>query len=192
MRIFFYLNLAVFAAAFRMDNAILSSWEEWKSNHGKSYSGVENQFRSQIFYENLVKIKSHNERATRGEESYFLGLNEMSDQLPQEVKAVRNGLNLAKYKRYAGMVTATYIPPENLVVPASIDWREKGAVTPVKNQGYCGSCWAFSATGALEGQHFRKTGKLVSLSEQNLMDCSWDYGNYGCDGGFMNQVKLET
>ena len=53
----------------------------------------------------------------------------------------------------------------------------------MKDQGDCGSCWAFSATGALEGQHFRRKESLIALSEQQLMDCSWDYDNYGCDGG---------
>ena len=75
-------------------------------------------------------------------------------------------------------------------LPASIDWRALGAVTPVKNQGGCGACWAFAATAAIEGQKFKKTGILVSLSEQNLVDCSRSNGNYGCIGGWMGYAFL--
>eukprot|EP01134_Creolimax_fragrantissima_P007736 CFRG7736T1 len=78
---------------------------------------------------------------------------------------------------------STMIVDENKKVPQFVDWRRDGAVTPVKDQGTCGSCWAFSATGALEGAYFLKTGRLNSLSEQQLMDCSWAYTNNGCDGG---------
>merc|ERR1712071_265794 len=76
-----------------------------------------------------------------------------------------------------------FMAPNNFKAPSSVDWRNLGLVTGVKDQGQCGGCWSFSATGALEGQHFRKTGQLISMSEQNLIDCSTSYGNGGCNGG---------
>lgn len=80
------------------------------------------------------------------------------------------------------MTTVEFNGTAGASVPHSIDWRKKGAVTDVKNQGRCGSCWAFSATGAIEAHQYLKTNRLVSLSEQNLLDCSRFYGSQGCQG----------
>uniref|UniRef100_A0A673TSV1 Procathepsin L n=1 Tax=Suricata suricatta TaxID=37032 RepID=A0A673TSV1_SURSU len=101
----------------------------------------------------------------------------------EEFKQVLNDLKFQKLKK--GKV---FRAPLFAEIPSSVDWREKGYVTSVKEQGSCCSCWAFGATGALEGQMFRKTSKLVSLSEQNLVDCSWPQGNKGCSGGLMDKA----
>jgi cathepsin L len=192
------MKLSVFLLAFVLGTAysvsfydiVIEEWESWKLFHQKNYtSPMEEKFRMKIFMENKARIARHNQKAHKGEKTYFLKMNHFGDQLPHEVISNMNGFRMDLYKAKKAtkkLLGATFIAPANVVVPDSIDWRTKGAVTPIKNQGQCGSCWSFSATGALEGQHFRKTGKLVSLSEQNLVDCSTSYGNHGCQGGLMD------
>ncbi|XP_030561428.1 crustapain-like [Drosophila novamexicana] len=112
-----------------------------------------------------------------------MGVNQFTDMLPKEFEGLMlTSINLTDATSDIDII---YSAPENTEIPSSIDWRVKGAVTSVKNQGKCGSCWAFSAVGTLEGQQFLKTRQLKSLSTQNLLDCSsrYPYSNQGCNGG---------
>lgn len=187
---------------------LLEEWETWKLTHHKTYGnelfgslgnmvnehhsmyGQEEGFRMKIWMENRAKIERHNRRAVQGMKSYHLAMNQFGDLLPHEFVSIVNG-----YKRqdaFNSTLTKTpfqgalFLAPAHVdSLPDSVDWRTLGAVTAVKDQGHCGSCWSFSTTGALEAMHHRATGNLISLSEQNLIDCSSKYGNRGCNGGLM-------
>jgi len=159
-------------------------WQNYKLEHDKKYGGdTEELVRKQVFVENLKKIEMHNYLYAKGLKSYTMGVNRFTDMEHSEFVKMMNG-----WKRDNTTVKgATYMSPNvKLTLPDAVDWRKQGYVTPVKDQQQCGSCWSFSATGSLEGQHFRKNGELVSLSEQNLVDCSRKYGNNGCEGGLMD------
>jgi len=176
-----------YASAVSFYEVVSDEWVTWKLFHAKNYSSpVEDKFRLKIFMENKAKIARHNAEAHQGAKSYFLKMNSFGDLLHHEFIGVMNGYNYEQKKQLNDGLTQ--IPPAHVELPGEVDWRAHGAVTDVKNQGQCGSCWAFSTTGALEGQHFRKTGRLVSLSEQNLVDCSTKFGNNGCNGGLMDNA----
>ncbi|XP_067950852.1 cathepsin L-like [Watersipora subatra] len=162
-------------------NNVLTQWELFKRQYGKSYSEDEEQSRFQKFSKNFEKIVHHNAEHEKGLHTYSMGLNQYSDMDIFEVRMNLNGYRMPKNHTSSA---STYLPPAAVSsLPVTVDWRSKGYVTGVKNQGHCGSCWAFSTTGSLEGQHYAKTKKLVSLSEQNLVDCSTR--NNGCNGGNM-------
>ena len=176
------------ASSVTYKDVVQTEWEEFKSQHNKVYpSEAEEKFRMKIYLENRHKISKHNLRAANGVKSYTLGMNEYGDLLHHEFVRIMNGWKNST-RRADSRTAPTFMIPLNFQLPKSVDWRDHGYVTPVKNQGHCGSCWSFSTTGALEGQNFRKTGQLVSLSEQNLVDCSGKFDNQGCNGGLMDNA----
>jgi len=168
------------AAASGRDLRLDSRWQRYKATHAKVYGQGEEAIRRAIWEDNVQFIEAHNKAADRGEHTYWVGENHFADMTVDEFRAKMNGYEMR------------HVPNHNFHVPNitkpldAVDWRDKGYVTEVKNQAHCGSCWAFSTTGSLEGQHFKKTQKLVSLSEQNLVDCSKREGNKGCKGGLMD------
>ncbi|XP_060790735.1 procathepsin L-like isoform X2 [Neoarius graeffei] len=160
----------------------------WKLKFGKIYMSVEEESqRKNTWLENRKLVLVHNILSDQGIKSYRLGMNYFADMTNQEYRQFVFKGCLGSFNRAKRHSASTFLRQAGgAVMPDTVDWREKGYVTPVKNQQQCGSCWAFSATGALEGQVFKKTAKLVSLSEQQLVDCSQSFGNEGCDGGWMN------
>ena len=160
------------------------SWMEWRRAFGKVYAtAAEAERRQRIFAETLTAIRAQNARNDAGESTYRMGVNQFSDLTNEEY---RKGYLSRPLQRTAEM-RVERLSEAHVRLGATIDWRTKGAVTPVKNQGQCGSCWAFSTTGSLEGAYYLATGALRSASEQQLVDCSSSEGNKGCSGGLMEQ-----
>jgi C1A family cysteine protease len=158
-----------------------SSFASYMSHHGKKYSKDDLVYRFKVFKANMDFIASHNKMNL----SYTLGMNKFGDMPFHEFHAKYTGLNYVKRDFSRSMNAPVDSTPVHGNPPA-IDWRAKKAVTPVKDQGQCGSCWAFSATGSMEGAWAVSKSKLVSLSEQQLVDCSGSQGNQGCNGGLMD------
>jgi cathepsin L len=154
-----------------------TQFTNWMQTYSKSYAHDAFQVRYQIWKKNLDFINTFN----AGTATTQLKMNGFGDMTNMEFNQYFKGLKMPATLSPSG-------PQAVPSAPATMDWRKQGAVTPIKNQQQCGSCWAFSTTGSVEGCHFIATQKLVSLSEQNLMDCSWSQGNEGCDGGLMTQA----
>jgi len=166
------------------DSSLDDAWTLFKQTYEKDYSSNDEQNRRAIWESNVAKIRSHNLEADMGVHTYTLGMNAYGDMSHEEFVKQMNGFKMTEDRESGDR--HTFIPPSNLELPASVDWRKEGYVTDIKDQGQCGSCWAFSATGSLEGQWFKKHSALISLSEQNLVDCSSKQGNMGCNGGLMD------
>lgn len=168
------------------DSSLDSSWAEYQLSFDKSYdSSADEAYRRNVWEDNLATINKHNREAAMGHHTYWMGVNQFTDMTEYEFSSLMlsgllpvNATETTRHQDDDAWVT----------LPSSIDWRDKNLVTPVKDQGQCGSCWAFSATGAIEGQHAKKSGRLVSVSEQQLVDCSRKFGNHGCKGGLMEQA----
>jgi len=175
----FFALLLVGAFALRTERQSQLEFTRWMQHHKKSYHASEFQQKYATFKSNLDFIDNWNADSTK---SHKVAMNKFGD------------LSIEEFSRFYLGTRVTVDVPEVVAqspvdgTQSSVDWRQKGAVTGVKNQGQCGSCWSFSTTGSTEGCHFISTGSLVSLSEQNLMDCSTSQGNEGCDGGLMTQA----
>ncbi|XP_053365291.1 procathepsin L-like [Clarias gariepinus] len=160
-------------------------FQVWKKKFGKTYKSVEEEnWHKNTWLKNLKLVKDHNKLADQGIKSYKLSMTYFADMNDQENNVSKGCLpfNRPKQHNAAAFLRQT----RGAALPKSVNWTKNGYVTGVKDQKNCDSCWAFSATGALEGQIFKKTGKLVLLSEQQLVDCSTQSGNKGCKGGQMN------
>jgi len=156
---------------------------DWMAKFERAYETAELFYRFGVYKDNLNKIEAHNALGltwTAGE-NQFTDLTEAEFGKKYLTGLIRKPQSLLKQ---SSCKTKTLSAATN----DTLDWVELGAVTGVKNQGQCGSCWSFSTTGSAEGWNFLQTGKLVSLSEQQLMDCSWKYGNLGCNGGLMDSA----
>lgn len=177
--LFLIATLAAISTAPLVENEYENMFTKFITKYNKEYQHDEFNFRYNIFKANLDRIRRHNTE----EHMWKMDTNEFTDLTWDEFKLKRVGYTRKNIIPKLAMCAVS----KNTHLPDKWDWAKKGAVTPVKNQAQCGSCWAFSTTGSTEGAWFLKTGKLISLSEQQLVDCSREFGNHGCEGGLMDQ-----
>ena len=170
---------AHFNLDFKMDIPVDFKFIKHLAEYNLSFGSVDEYFmRRDIFVANDAFIAEENANQT----SYQVGHNAFSTWTQDELAKLRS---LKREVNTSDAPRTYWTPNANQSLPSSWDWNQQGCVTPVKNQGQCGSCWAFSSTGALEGSHcIVSGGNLLSFSEQQLVDCAGlRWGNFGCNGG---------
>lgn len=173
------LALAGFLTSSAVQGAPTSDvFSEYIKKFEKIYTPSEYKARQATFYNNLKTIEAHNDQYKAGKVEWHMAPNQFSDLSSDEFR--EKHLSVFNRTRARNEV----VLPK--VMDTAVDWRSKGAVTPVKNQGQCGSCWSFSTTGSVEGAWQISGHNLTSLSEQQLMDCSVPEGDNGCQGGLMD------
>ncbi|KAK2445633.1 Granulin repeat cysteine protease family protein [Trifolium repens] len=186
MSIISYDTVHTDKSSWRSDDEVKSMYKEWRVKYGKLNNNLDeskNDKRFEIFKDNLKFIDEHNAE----NRTYKVGLNRFADLSNEEYRGMYLGIKIDEMMmgRTKTRISNRYAPTVADNLPKSIDWRNKGAVVQVKHQQKCGSCWAFSAVAAVEGINKIVTGELVSLSEQELVDCDLLTINAGCDGGNM-------
>jgi cathepsin H len=156
-------------------------WERFESQQGKNSPNSLKSiaYRKNIFATRVEDIISHNKDSSS---SYKKGINKFSDMTEEEFNAHFHLNQISEEQHCSATEQRQSLKAKN-DAPDSYDWRDNAGVSPVKNQGKCGSCWTFSTVGALEAHSLIKYGSFDSLSEQQLVDCAGDYDNFGCNGG---------
>jgi len=164
------------------DESLWDLYERWRSHHTVSRNLDEKQKRFNVFKTNVMHVHNTNKM----DKPYKLKLNKFADMTNHEFRTTYAGSKVNHHRMFRGTPrgNGTFMYANFNNAPPSVDWRKKGAVTPVKDQGQCGSCWAFSTVVAVEGINQIKTNRLVPLSEQELIDCD-NKENQGCNGGLM-------
>merc|ERR1712168_537484 len=181
MKVFILLAVLAFAYGERIKGSFeVPDYAAFKAKWNKSYTAEQHDAHMAAYLKNVEFINNHNAEYDQGKHTYWCGINEWSDLTDAEYEA-RNGYRLPEEP-----ITGPVRNGDPATAPDSVDWRQQGAVNGVKNQGQCGSCWAFSAVCALEGQAFLSTGSLPDCAEQQLVSC--DPSSHGCSGGWPSRV----
>ncbi|XP_052584447.1 cathepsin R-like isoform X1 [Peromyscus californicus insignis] len=175
------LCLGLSSAATAPDPSLDAEWQNWKMKYEKSYSLEEEAMRRAVWEKNLKIIKDHNGENGLGKNGFTMEMNGFGDMTDEEFRKMMIDFPVRAHPRQEGKsIQKRYA---GVVLPKFVDWRKKGYVTPVQDQGNCNSCWAFSVIGAIEAQIIWQLNKLTPLSVQNLVDCSKPQGNNGCVSG---------
>merc|ERR1712100_43247 len=173
---------ALLGAASATDMEVENSFLAYVAQHGKSYGTEEEyKFRLNLYSQRVAFVREHNANVTGNEAT--VGINHMADWTDAEYKRL-----LGYRQRPSSAQANETFTGDVSAAPDSVDWRAKGAVTAPKNQGQCGSCWAFSTTGSMEGRYQIAGHQFISFSEQQFVDCSSSFGNQGCNGGLMDDA----